>query len=88
MKIKAAWVEYTVVPTKKEDQFALYAKTSQDQGISSFYGLYTEESIKTILSRKQFNEWKAEKRNIFVKHLTIQERKNILKLNNKKKNDK
>lgn len=85
MKIKSTWVEYTVVPTKKENQFTLYAKTSKEQGVSSFYGLYAEEQIKTILSRKQFNEWKAEKRNIFVKHLTVQERKNILKLNNKKK---
>jgi len=84
MKIKAAWVEYTIVLSKKEGLYGLYARSSREH-LSSFYGLYDEEQIKTILSRKQFNEWKAEKRNIFVKHLTVQERKNILKLNNKKK---
>lgn len=87
MKIKAAWVEYTFVPSTKEGMFGLYARTNRDYAFNSFYGLYNEDQIKKILSHKQFNEWKQKKRNTFVKHLTVQDRKDILKLNNKKKNE-
>lgn len=88
MKIKAAWVEYTFVPSKKEGLFGMYSRTNRDYAFNSFNGLFDEEQIKKILSRKQFNEWKDKKRNTFVKHLTVQERKDILKLNNKKKDGK
>lgn len=87
MKIKTAWVEYTLVPSKKEGMFCLYARTNRQYTFSSFYGLYGEEQLKKILGHKQFNEWKQKKRNTFLKHLTVQERKDILKLNNKKKNE-
>lgn len=48
-------------------------------------GLVTEEQVKQYLSNKQFQEWKQGKRNKFEKHLTTEERKSILKNNNKKK---
>lgn len=92
MKIKAAWIEYIINPSKKvgtgEPCFTLTWRSSNQASILNWHGIVTEEDVKSLLSRKQFNEWKAKKRNSFVKHLTVQERKTILKNNNKKKDGK
>lgn len=91
MKIKAAWIEYIINPVKKRNEkgifYALTYRSSRESGVQNWHGLIQEEEIKELLSTKQFNEWKAGKRNSFIKHLTVQERKNILKLNNKKNNE-
>ena len=92
MKLKAAWIEYIINPSKKvgtgELCFSLTWRSSNQSGVVNWHGIVNEEDIKKLLSRKQFSEWKAGKRNSFVKHLTVQERKSILKRNNKKKDGK
>ena len=85
MKRKAAWVEYTVLPSKIEGKWGLNSRTSRYKDLGFFCGLFDEEQLQRILSNKQFNEWKKGKRSTFVKHLTVQERKDILKANNEKK---
>lgn len=87
MKIKSEWIEYIINPSKKktgESCFVLTWRSSRLKGVQNWHGIVSEEEIKQLLSNKQFNEWKAGKRNSFLKHLTVQERKDILKLNNKK----
>jgi len=60
-------------------------KSTSDIG---FYwrGVISEDVIKEILSNKQFQKWKRGEQTEFIKHFSIQERKDILKHNNKKKN--
>ena len=90
MKLKAAWIEYIINPSKVKSSgepcFILTWRSSRTKNEANWHGIIKEEEIKKILSVKQFNEWKVGKRNSFIKHLTIKERKNILKDNNKKKN--
>ena len=85
MKKAAAWVEYTIVPSKIEGKWGLNSRTSRYKDSIFFCGLFDEEQLKRILSHKQFVKWKNGKATTFAKHLTVQERKDILKQNNEKK---
>jgi hypothetical protein len=90
MKIKSKWIEYIINRHKDvwgEDVIILVWISSSLPDVRNWHGKITEEEVKKLLSRKQFNEWKQGKRNSFIKHLTLEERKAILKRNNKKKND-
>jgi hypothetical protein len=91
MKIKNEWIEYIIIPSKKrtgESCFVLEWRSSRLKDVRNWHGIITEEEIKNLLSRKQFNEWKSGKRNSFIKHLSIEQRKSILKHNNTKSNQK
>jgi hypothetical protein len=89
MKKKSEWVEYTIKPSKVratgESCFVLTWRSSKQPGIPNWHGIIKEEEIKALLTAKQFREWKTGRCEVFTKHLTVQERKDILKANNEKK---
>jgi predicted transcriptional regulator len=88
MKIKSEWVIHRFLRAKSklgDDVIVHTTRPSGRNGEFFYRGMVTEEQIKEILSNKQFQKWKRGESSEFVKHFTVEQRKHILKLNNKKK---
>jgi hypothetical protein len=90
MKTKSDWVIYRFRKSKRKDsqeEVVILTTWSKTARWWSWIGIVTEDQIKKILHPKQFSQWKQGKRTEFMRHFTIKERKSILKLNNKKRNE-